>query len=214
MRTLLRLLLWTLIVFGVIAGLLRLTVLRAWRVPVNDPVLEASLRPTMSGGDLILLWRLTKPTVGDLVLCPEPEAPGRVVVGRIIGEPGDRVRIESGVPTVNGKPFKSERVCDPNRFATEDPDNGIEVDQQCDWEVIGSTLHKVGLALGHKPPRDYSEADVPPGHVYLLSDNRLFPYDSRDYGPVPREGCRETVFFRLVGKKGWGDTESRFTFLQ
>jgi signal peptidase I len=214
MRTLVRFLLWTLLILGLLGGILRLTVLRAWRVPTNDPVLEASLRPTMSGGDLILLWRLTEPVFGDLVMCPEPEAPGRVVVGRIVGEAGDTVKLESGGVQVNGKPFANERRCDPNEFITIDPDDGSEVTQYCDWEVVANTVHMRGTTEGHKPPRDYSDVDVPPGHVYLLSDNRLFPYDSRDYGPVPRETCRETVVARLWSKEGWVDKEARFTVLR
>jgi signal peptidase I len=214
MRTLLRFLLWTMLILGLLGGLLRLTILRAWRVPNNDPVLEASLRPTMRGGDLVLLWRLTQPTFGDLVMCPEPEAPGRVVVGRIVGEAGDTVKIESGEPTINGEPFKNERMCDPRDFVTIDPDDGTEVTQQCDWEVIANRVHMRGTIGGHKPPRNYSEVDVPPGHVYLLSDNRLFPYDSRDYGPVPREGCKETAVFRLWSKDGWVDKDARFTLIR
>ncbi len=214
MRTLVRFLLWTLLVVGLLGGLLRLTILRPWRVPANDPVLEASLRPTMNGGDLVLLWRLTQPTFGDLVMCPEPEAPGRVVVGRIVGEAGDKVRLESGVASINDLAFKNERLCDPPTFITLDPNDGSEVTQQCDWEVIANKLHMRGTIAGHKPPRDYRDVDVPPGHVYLLSDNRLFPYDSRDYGPVPRETCRETVVFRLWSKDGWGDKDARFTLLQ
>jgi hypothetical protein len=57
-------------------------------------------------------------------------------------------------------------------------------------------------------------SDVPPGHVYLVSDNRLFPYDSRDFGPVEARSCKETVFFRLVGRGGFFDAKTRFTYVR
>ena len=54
---------------------------------------------------------------------------------------------------------------------------------------------------------------VESGLVYLLSDNREFHEDSRDFGPVPKESCTETIFFRLWGAEGWGDAETRMTYL-
>jgi hypothetical protein len=47
----------------------------------------------------------------------------------------------------------------------------------------------------------------------LVSDNRLFPFDSRDYGPVERSTCAETVLFRLVGRDGFFDVGRRFTYI-
>ncbi|HMJ10312.1 MAG TPA: hypothetical protein VK524_02845, partial [Polyangiaceae bacterium] len=91
MRKLVRFLLWTAIVLGVLVALARYTAIRWWRVPANDPYLEASVAPTVRGGDWIILWRLTKPDYGDLVLCPEPEAPHRVVIGRIAGESDQKI---------------------------------------------------------------------------------------------------------------------------
>ena len=57
-------------------------------------------------------------------------------------------------------------------------------------------------------------ADVPSGHVYLVSDNRQFPWDSREFGPVERTTCAETVFFRLVSKDGFFDVANRLTVIR
>ena len=59
-----------------------------------------------------------------------------------------------------------------------------------------------------------AELDVPPGHVFLVSDNRQFPWDSREFGPVPRDTCRETVLFRLLSKDGFFDVSSRFSVIR
>ena len=103
MQKLLRFLLWTALIVGVLVGIARATAIRWWRIPEGDPYLEASIAPTLRGGDLIILWRLTPPKFGDLVLCPEPGTPERMVVGRIIGDPGDKVRIEGARVVVNGR---------------------------------------------------------------------------------------------------------------
>ncbi len=42
-------------------------------------------------------------------------------------------------------------------------------------------------ALGPGPGRDLEPLTVPPGHVFVLSDNRDHSVDSRYFGPVPRE---------------------------
>ena len=84
MSKILRYLAWALIIVGAIIGLLRLTVIRWWQVPVGDPYLEASLAPSLRGGDWVLLWRGSAPIAGNLVLCPEPKTAGRAVIGRIL----------------------------------------------------------------------------------------------------------------------------------
>src|SRR5512145_987497 len=94
MRNVGRFLLWAALIVAAIAGLARATALRWWHVPEGDPYLDASIAPTLRGGDLVLLWRLSKPKFGDLVVCPEPKAPDRFVIGRIVGESGDQVKVE------------------------------------------------------------------------------------------------------------------------
>ena len=47
-----------------------------------------------------------------------------------------------------------------------------------------------------------------------MSDNRRFPYDSRDFGVVDRSTCKETVFFRLIGREGFFHAPTRFTYIR
>ena len=62
MSKFLRYLGWTLFIAGAVIGLARLTVIRWWQVPLGDPYLEASLAPSLQGGDWVLLWRGTAPS--------------------------------------------------------------------------------------------------------------------------------------------------------
>ena len=56
-------------------------------------------------------------------------------------------------------------------------------------------------------------SQVPDDHIFLVSDDRHLPFDSRNYGTLEREACKETVMFRVVGQGGFGDVERRFTFI-
>lgn len=197
---------------AIVIGALRATAIRWWQVPSDDPYLEASVAPTLRGGDWILLWRLTAPSLGDLVLCPEPGAPGRVVIGRIAGVEGQTVSVKGTSLFVDGRRAASHGRCRESRFSVLDPARDVPVDQICDREELGGRVHLRGTAPDTVRPADVEMA-LGDGQVFLLSDNRLFPYDSRDFGPVERSTCTERVFFRLIGPRGFGDVETRFTFI-
>jgi signal peptidase I len=211
-RKLVRFLLWTAVIVGGVIGLARLVAIRWWRVPSDDPVLEASIAPTLRGGDLVVLWRATAPRFGELVLCPEPDATDRVVIGRIAGEDGDKVLVVESNVTVNGKQAGTERACDA--FEVVDPNTGAEVKQRCEVESFEGRAHMRGSTAGQRLAPPPQEREVATGHVFLLSDNRQYPYDSRDFGTAERSTCREAVVFRLVSKDGYFDQKNRFTFIQ
>lgn len=215
MKGLIRFLVWCAIVVGLVVGIARLTAVRWLRVPTNDPVFSTSLIPSIWPGDLILLWRLTTPAFGELVLCPEPNYPERYVIGRIVGIAGDSVVLENGEPYTNGEEFVEERACTPQMITYPHPDDSAEeVTQQCHWEAMANKLHQVGSTQGHDVRPEDRQYDVPEGHYFLISDNRLFPYDSRDYGFVEASSCKETVVGRLVSRKGWADSENRLDYIQ
>src|SRR5690606_34416969 len=190
----------------------------------DDPYLEASIAPTLRGGDLVILWRLTKPSVGDLVLCPEPaEASedgemvqtGRIVIGRVVGEAGDSIEIAKGKISVNGKMLRTESSCVERTFTINDPETEKELEQHCALERIGSNVHMVGGGGRDVPmPRDRGDIVVGDAHVWLASDNRMVPYDSRDFGEAERASCKETIVFRLVSAKGFFDTPNRLTLIR
>jgi signal peptidase I len=207
-------LLWIGLVLAAVVGLARGVALRWWTVPEGDPYLEASIAPTLRGGDVVLLWRMTKPKFGDLVACPEPQAPERVVVGRIIGEPGDTVRVEGPKVYVNGRAAETEHACDPPKFTVKHPATGADVEQNCDVEAVAGVSHMRGSTVGHEVLPAPVNQKVEEGKFFLVSDNRLLPYDSRDFGLVDASTCTETVVFRVFSKLGFQDEKSRFVVIR
>ena len=72
MNKYLRGLLWVLGIAGVVVAVLWAFLLKAWKVP-EDPVLAASVAPTLQGGDVVLVLTRGTPGFGELVRCPDPD---------------------------------------------------------------------------------------------------------------------------------------------
>jgi len=211
MRKIVRFLVWTLLIVAAGVGLLRAVAIRWWRVPEDDPILEASVTPSLKSGDLVLLWRLTAPSFGDLVLCPDPEADERIVVGRIVAEAGDRIAIRDEKPTLNDKPAQTERACED--FEVTDPTTGQVVRGFCQIEALSGHSHERGRVKESRVGAPVDK-EVEAGRVFLLSDNRTFPYDSRDFGTVERATCKESIVFRITSREGFFDAEHRFSVIR
>jgi signal peptidase I len=208
---------FTLITLGVLVGVLRLTCLRWWQVPLDDPDLAASIAPTLGPGDWVILWRAHAPGFGDLVLCPDPEDPAEVFIGRIAGEGGDTLKIdEMGMLTINNSRVRSERACDKSKFVVENPRSGEEIEMHCDIEVLGGVHHQRAIVPSTGPAVKplASTREVEPGSVFLVSDNRRYPFDSRDFGPLPKASCNEAIIFRLVSRLGFSHIDTRLTWIQ
>jgi signal peptidase I len=218
---------WIAVVVIVVGVVLRVTALRWQQLPTNDPYLEASVMPTLEGGDWVLLWRLTSPKLGDLAVCAEPNAPPtctgegssqvctpRYVIGRIHGVGGDRLAVDGTSILYNGEKLKSQQSCPIRTFQSFVPNDASRAPmvQYCDYEESFTRVAPRGNTIAGQPtPKPVPALRVPEGHYYLISDNRQYPYDSRDFGPVPVEDCKERVVLRLVSRRGYFDADRRFT---
>lgn len=191
----------------VIALLARLLLVDVWTVP-PDPVLGASVMPTLADGDTVLMLTRGSPGFGDLVRCPDPEEPTRFVVGRIVGEGGDRIEVDQNIVRVNGTRYHSTDACPEPLVFFHHPSSGAETELSCSRVDMGGSWHYVGLPPGGTQQSKVT-AEVPAGYVYLLSDNREFHDDSRDFGALPAETCDHVIFFRLWGLEGFKDDKTR-----
>src|ERR1017187_9198242 len=113
MRTWLKLVAWMASLVGAVGLVPPLFVSEVWRVPSDAPLLAASIEPTLSAGDLVVVTRRTSVDRGELLRCADPEATGRFVVARAIGRYGDRVELKDDVVSLDGKHVPSPRACDP-----------------------------------------------------------------------------------------------------
>ena len=211
MGKLLKFLVWVLAICGVVIGVARAVAIRWWRVPANDPYLEASIAPTLRGGDLVILSRWSEPYAGDLVICPEPKTPERMTIGRVIGVGGDTITLQGSGVALNGHRVRTEGNCKHSRFSVIDPSAQTPVEQSCSREELGGASHERGDAASESG--EPFTTTLESSQTFLLSDNRRFPWDSREFGPAARATCKETIVFRLVSAKGFWDVPNRFTLI-
>jgi signal peptidase I len=203
MGKLVRGLFWIAVVVAAVVGVGRLVFFNAWTVP-DDPKMAASVAPSLAGGDTILFMHRQAPGFGDLVRCSDTEDGTHFVVGRIVGLSGDVVETNGRELSVNSTRYIGEMACAQQRFTIPHPTSQVS---------IAGHPHLRGSSdrPGYASP---TKTTVGRGMVYLLSDDRTYHDDSRDFGTVPVESCTGRIVFRLWGKEGWGDDKRRMTFVQ
>jgi signal peptidase I len=86
-------------------------------------VLNISMQPTLYQGDLILVnklaYKLGKMNTGDVVIFHNPNLLEEDYIKRLIGKPGDVVKVEGGVVYVNGTALKEPYIAAPPEYADE-----------------------------------------------------------------------------------------------
>ena len=178
--------------------LLVVSSLRSALADWND-VPTGSMKPTIEIGDRVVVNKLaydlkipftTKvlarwgdPTRGDIVVLFSP-VDGTRLVKRVVAIPGDRVAMYDNQLYVNGKAAQLSTF-----HTTEDPESGLTLVTE---ETLMGRTHKVMLTPQMPAVRSFPPTAVPPGHYFVLGDNRDNSNDSRFIGFIERR--------RIVGK--------------
>jgi signal peptidase I len=207
----LKFMLWAMGIFLAFCGLGRLLLFETWIVPA-DPYISASVEPTLSAGDQVLVLTVGESSFGDLVRCPDPDDNTRFVVGRVSALDGDDLELSGHTLRVNGSRYDASDACVQPMFSVANPDTGHEVELQCARTDMGGGWHY--RATGKYIKSDDTKKHVGAEKVFLLSDNRGMHEDSRDFGSLPHADCHHRIVFRLWGGDGWSDVERRMTFIR
>ena len=202
----------------VCASLLRTVVVALFLLTfVLQPFLipSESMEHTLLVGDFLLFnkqvyapsgslsrWLLPYRAVarGDIVVFHHPHP--SFLVKRVIGIPGDRLRIDDGRVTVNGQPldepYAAFEPAQPNAFRDTFPAR-IYTDPEVDpdwWRQMQSLTRN-------------GELVVPAGEYFVLGDNRNHSKDSRFWGFVARQEivARPLVIYFSIARPSSTDLE-------
>jgi signal peptidase I len=164
-------------------------VVQAFQIP------SESMENTLLVGDYLLVNKLCyggrglgdhimpyqKISRGDVIVFHYPVDPKQHFVKRVIGLPGDRLRMVNKTVYINGKPLTEPYV----RFL--EPPSNLFRDNfpRTDMPIIYGMEGKWWLEM-RKLVED-GELIIPQGNYFVMGDNRDDSQDSRYWGFVPRE---------------------------
>lgn len=166
---------------------------------------SASMENTLLVGDFLLVnkqdtapgggWLLPSTRIhrGEIIVFHFPLDPSTHLIKRVIGMPGDHIRLRGGVVYINGRPLSEPYAIYRPSGIDSYRDNFPRL-QSADPEVNSRwwiQMHKLV---------DDGELIIPAGNYFVLGDNRNDSEDSRYWGFVPRDaivGQPLVIYFSL-----------------
>ena len=175
----------SLVIAVVLALFIRTFVVQAFKIPTG------SMEQNLLIGDHLLVNKFVfGPTLSpieraalpmkdikrrDVIVFKYPEDPERDFIKRVIGLPGETVELRNKRVFING-----QRLDEPYVYFLEDPP---PVPQEME-------LSSEPPAPSGDPRVHYGPVTVPPGHYFVMGDNRDNSQDSRYWGFLPRENLK------------------------
>ena len=135
-----------------------------------------SMLPNFHTGERIFTesvgYRFGTPKRGDVIVFRYPYAPDNEYIKRVIGLPGDEIKLSSGGVIIFD-------ALHPQGFALKELYLGKDV-----------------MTVGKKFLTDNTTYKVPDNTYFVLGDNRQESSDSREWGTVPKNNVIGRVFLR------------------
>jgi signal peptidase I len=139
---------------------------------------------------------------GDVIVFALPSDPSTVFIKRLIGLPGDRIQMLDGVLYLNDKPVPKVRVDDFVEISLDGYEHHVARYRET---LPDGKSYLVLDGIPDGPSDNTPVYLVPPGHYFMMGDNRDDSDDSRGVvGYLPAEnlvGKAQFEFFSIDGNK-------------
>ena len=188
--------------------LLRSFLVEPFRIP------SGSMMPTLLVGDFILvnkfayglrlpvlnnkILEIGEPQRGDIVVFRNPEDPTVDYIKRVVAVPGDRVAYRNKILYINGKAMPQTPIGSYVGVGSGVSSSGADLRE----ENLDGVQHQILV----RPGAGGAEGDlqVPPGHYFMMGDNRDNSKDSRYIGPIPEANLVGKAFMIWMSWDGAG----------
>jgi signal peptidase I len=197
-----------------IVFLLRSFIVEPFRIP------SGSMIPTLLVGDFILVNKFAygirlpivnrkiidvgQPQRGDVMVFRYPEDPSLDYIKRVVALPGDRIAYVNKRLTVNGKEAEAkaagdylhkERMSFAKRYVETIGDRAHSILVEDDAPAAIPFVKQFPFRENCTYNSEGLACTVPPGHYFLMGDNRDNSSDSRVWGFVPDANIVGKAFF-------------------
>lgn len=158
------------------------------RVYVFTPVTVSghSMDPTLSDGQRLISSKISDYDRWDIITTKEPGDEDRMIVKRIIGMPGDTVKMVNDQLTINGKTYDEPYLKEYKKEFSND---------KLQDEYSYNNAFQSQAVNAQNFTSDF-EFTVPKGEYLVLGDNRLISKDSRMFGLIDEDMIQGKVVFR------------------
>ena len=154
-----------------------------------------SMRPALADNQYVLISRMAYlricPSRGEVVVIRNPREPRTRYIKRIIGLPGEHVRVDGGLVFLDGLPLEEPYLDTGLGSAAGHDESPVSLDEGTGIEA--QEHGKVPLTEWYLDEDEY----------FVLGDNRARSNDSRSFGPLHRSLIVGRSWVRYWPQSAW-----------